>query len=102
MFFATITAMKYLEKISVRIAVALIVGFLIAGSNTSIKYDCPPIDGAMGCTAFEDAILHPGDLLNNEQNSLVRFSRTFAVSSVITFALISAVIIVKNNKSPNK
>ena len=91
--------MKHINKLSSRIAIAVIIGFLLASSRTTITYSCVPIDGAMGCVSFEDAIMHPNDLLNNRQNSLVRFSTTFAISSLVTFALINAVNVTYKKKT---
>lgn len=78
---------------------AVVIGLLFAGSRTTITYDCVPIDGAKGCVSFEDAIMHPGDLINNKQNSLVRFSTNFALSSLTTFALISATSVVHKKRT---
>lgn len=100
--FAILLNMKNIQKLSVRIILAVLVGFVFAASRTTMTYDCPLIDGAKGCTAFEDAITHPSDLLNNRQNSLVRFSRTFAISSLVTFAVVSAVSIATKDKPKQK
>lgn len=83
--------MKYIHKLSVQIVIALSVGFLLAGAFTHITYPCEPVDGAIGCESFEKAVMHPNDLFNNKQNSLVIFSQKFVISSIITLALLAAV-----------
>ncbi len=83
--------MKYIHKFSARIVVALVVGFLLASAGTKITYSCAPVDGAAGCVLTDKAIMYPSDLLNNKQDSLVRFSEGFAVSSLICFALLSII-----------
>ncbi|MDQ2973221.1 MAG: hypothetical protein M3Q79_01940 [bacterium] len=81
--------MKHVNKLWVRIVTAIVIGFLFAGSRTGITYTCPLIDGAAGCVSFDKAIMHPSDLLNNKQDSLVRFSETFIITSLASFALLS-------------
>ena len=83
--------MKQINKLSVKIAIALLIGFLYAGAFTSISHDgCkPPIDGAQGCATIEKAVMHPGDLLDNKQDSMVRFFSAFASVSIGTLALLS-------------
>lgn len=78
-------------KFSVRIAVAIVVGVFVAGASTKIVYTCVPIDGAAGCMSFDKAIMHPGDLLNNKQESLVRFSTVFATTSLLGFTVMGIV-----------
>ena len=75
------------------------VGFLFASIGTKMTYDCAPIDGFMGCVSFEKAIMHPADLLNNRQNSLVKFTANFAAASLITFALLSIVSLAQRGQS---
>ena len=82
--------MKYINKPSIRVAVSVIIGFIFAGAWTSIQYQCDPLDNK-GCVAFESAILHPKDLINNEQDSLVTFSRYMALSSVVCLAILTAI-----------
>lgn len=83
--------MKLLRKASVRIVVALVVGFLLAGALTKITYTCTPIDDSVNCVAFDKAIMHPADLLNNKQNSLVKFSLVFAISAIAISAILSVI-----------
>lgn len=83
--------MKYIDKLSVKIVAAIVVGFLLAGAGTKITYTCAPIDGAAGCASFEKAIMHPSDLLNNKQDSLTHFSEAFVITSLVSFAILSTV-----------
>lgn len=71
-----------------KIIAAILIGFLIAGAGTDIHYTCTPIDGAKGCASFEKAVMHPADLLNNRQSSLVHFVETFVISSLIVFVIL--------------
>jgi hypothetical protein len=96
--------MKYIEKLPVRVVIALIAGFLLAGAFTKITYNCvpstvPPGESVSRCVAFEKAVMHPSDLLSNEQDSLTKFSTTFAITSLITFALLSAVRFIRPSSS---
>lgn len=90
--------MKHLNKLSVRILSAIVIGFLLAGAGTKITYTCAPVDSAESCISFDKAIMHPKDLLNNKQGSLVKFSITFVMTSLIAFAIISAVNLTKKEK----
>ena len=80
-----------------KIVAALLIGFLIAGAGTKIIYACPPV-GTAGCVSFDKAVMHPGDLLRNKQSSLVHFSETFVLTSVIMFALLSVLSVVQTRK----
>jgi len=80
---------KRIQKLWTRIVVAIVIGFLVAAIGTSIPYTCTPTDSGAGCISFDKAVMHPGDLLSNEQSSLVKFSTTFVVTSLATLALIS-------------
>jgi hypothetical protein len=95
--------MKYLNKLSVKATViALIIGAFFAISLTDIAYPCEPYDGDGqngGCIAYENAISHPGDLINNEQDSLMRLTETFLVTSLASFAALSILSLVKKRKS---
>ena len=91
--------MKHIHKLSVRVIVAVIVGFLIAGALTKITYTCTPIDGAAGCMYFDKAVMHPNDLLNNKQGSLVKFSATLSITLLITFSLLSAVSLTQKKQN---
>lgn len=92
--------MKYIHKLSVRILVAIVIGLFFAGTGTSITYTCAPVDGAKGCISFDKAVMHPGDLLNNKQNSLTHFSEIFVISSVVSFAVLSIVDSVQKKPKP--
>lgn len=65
-----------------KVLVAIIVGFLLAGVGTKITYDCAPVDDAAGCVSIDRALMHPNDLLNNKQDSLLRFSEIFSVTAL--------------------
>lgn len=97
--FVIIPNMRYINKLSVRVVITLTVGFLFAGAVTKVNYTCAPNDGAKGCVSFEKAVMHPNDLLNNKQDSLIKFSTTFVVSSLVTFALLSTASMANKKKS---
>lgn len=81
--------MRKLNKLYFKIAVALVVGFMFAGAVTKITYTCEPEAGDTGCVSFAKAVMHPRDLVNNKQNSLTDFLGTFAISSLVSFALLT-------------
>ncbi len=91
--------MKYVNKLSVRIVIAVVISFLLAGAATKITYTCPPIDGAAGCVSHDKAVMRPSDLLNNKQDSLVHFSETFMIASLISFALLGVLSLAEKNKT---
>jgi hypothetical protein len=79
--------------------VALTIGFLYAGAFTSIRYgDCSHIFDGPGCATIEKAIMHPKDLLNNKQGSLVEFSKTIAVVSLGAFVILSTIGLANEKK----
>ena len=88
---------KSLSKLYVRIIISVAIGLFMAGGYTNIHYPCselPDFKVASGediekCVAFESAIMHPGDLMKNKQNSLVEFTQGFAVVALLVFALLS-------------
>lgn len=79
--------MKYIDKLSVRIIFAILVGFLFAGAFTKITYICAPIDSAAGCLSFDKAVMHLSDLMSNKQDGLIHFAITFVITSVVVFSL---------------
>jgi hypothetical protein len=82
---------KLLNKLYVRIIIAIVFGFLLA-SQTGIQGPCTvttPGENKSHCVEFSKALEHPSDLINNKQNSLTRFSETLAISSLVSFALLS-------------
>ena len=85
--------MKHINKLSVRIIVAVVIGFLVASQTGIIIEPCtgvpPPGENNAQCAEFSTALEHPSDLINNKQNSLDRFSKTLAVTSLVSFALLS-------------
>lgn len=82
-----------MSSLKVRIAVAVVVGFLLAGAGTNITYTCEPRAGEEGCASFEKAIMHPNDLFSNKQDSLVQFSTIFAITSLVSFTLLSVIVL---------
>lgn len=83
---------KLIHKLSARIIIAAVFGFLAAATFTGIQGPCTttvPGENAAQCVEFSKAIMHPNDLFNNTQNSLVNFAMTFAIVSVASFALLS-------------
>ena len=96
--------MKYINKLSVRIIAAVVIGFQLASVGTKITYSCRPVDGAAGCVSFGKAVMHPSDLLNNKQDSLVHFSETFVITSFASFVLLSVFGLARKKKaySPRK
>lgn len=82
--------MKFINKLSVRIIISVLIGFLLAVAWTDIQYSCPPLDNA-GCVVWESAIMHPSDLISNKQGSLVEASKAFLIISIISFGLISVI-----------
>ena len=90
--------MKYIDKLSIKIIVAVLVGFLFASAFTKITYTCTPIDGALGCVSFDKAVMHLGDLISNKQDSLIHFSITFVVTSFAIFALLSILSMAQKRK----
>ncbi|MBP6880952.1 hypothetical protein KBC31_04980 [Candidatus Saccharibacteria bacterium] len=91
--------MKYLNKLSVQIVMALVIGFLLAGAGTHIGYPCDPKPAdAIGCESHEKAVMHPKDLFDNKQNSLVIFSQRFAIYSIVTLSVLGAVSAIQKKK----
>lgn len=109
--------MKYLSKIWIRIVIAIILGFLWSAGSIDIAYPIGSPDA--GCAveqkngvntltgntsacrgiAYEDAISHPGDLISNKQNSLVRFITNIALVTAVSFAVISTPVLIQKKKS---
>jgi|GEM_PF-1116205 len=58
-------------------------GLLFASIGTKVTYSCPLLDGAAGCISAEKAVMHPGDLFSNYQDSLSRFALNLLVAFVI-------------------
>lgn len=80
---------KFLDKMYIRVILSVAVGFFVASTLTHITYPCTGYFEGIGCVSFEDAIMHPSDLLNNKQDSLTTFASKFAVISLATFTLLS-------------
>ncbi len=96
--FVIVVSMKSANKLMVRIVMAVVIGFLLAGVGTKITYTCVPHPGEEGCVSFEKAIMHPSDLLDNKQDSLVQFSKTFAITSLASFVLLSVIGLTQKRK----
>ena len=90
--------MKLLKKLYFRIIISIVIGLLLAVGWTDIQYPCPPLDHA-GCVVWESAIMHPSDFISNKQGSLVEASKTFLITSLVSFGLIS---IISRQKKPVK
>jgi hypothetical protein len=90
--------MKLLNKLYFRIMISIVIGLLLAGGWTDIQYPCPPLDNA-GCVVWESAIMHPSDLISNKQGSLVEASKTFLITSLVSFGLVS--VLFRQKKSIN-
>ncbi len=72
---------KLINKIYVRIIIAVVFGLLLASTFTSIQGPCTtvvPGENTANCVEFSKAVTYPNDLLNNKQDSLVHFLQTFA------------------------
>lgn len=82
------------RKFYVRILLSIFLGILPAITLTHIKGPCTievPGEDISRCVSWGDAIMQPGELLNNTQDSLLRFSTTFATVSLVSFTLLSIV-----------
>jgi hypothetical protein len=92
-----------MRKISIRILIAILIGFWFASvgthivyspclpsDNPGVPYNAPPNEDSLTrCAEFAKAIYKPRDLIHNKQDSLVHFSENFVGASVVCFALIS-------------
>ena len=79
------------SRLYARILLILMVAFLVAGACTKIIYPCssgsvPAGESVSNCFSFEKAIMHPADLMNNMQNSLVQFTSTIFLVALLLFA----------------
>jgi hypothetical protein len=92
--------MKLTNNLTIRIVTTIVIGFLLAGAGTKITYTCVPPNGELGCTSFEKAVMHPGDLLKNKQNSLSHFSETFVITSLTSLALFTVVSSTQKKSKP--
>lgn len=88
---------KLLPSLVVRIVASLIIGFLYAGISTKLHLPCdeslyPANDRiAVDCVAVTKAVSEPDLLFHNEQDSLKEFTRSYIISSLIVFTLLSAI-----------
>lgn len=94
--------LKLIHKFYVRILLSIFFGLLPAITLTHIKGPCTievPGEDISRCVSFGDAIMQPGELLNNKQDSLLRFSTTFATVSLVSFTLLSIVSYTQKKQS---
>jgi hypothetical protein len=97
---------KHIKKLRVRIIAAVVVGFLFAYVGVGITHvdrPCTPTDVPKGesvsrCVSIEKVYAHPSDILTNKQDKLTRFSETFAVASITSFALLSVFGLIQKKK----
>lgn len=83
---------KLVKKLSTRIIIAVVFGLLFATTFTHIQGPCTtsiPGEDIKKCVELSKAIMHPSELLNNKQNSLVNYSETFLVVSAASYVLLS-------------
>lgn len=83
---------KLFKKHRNKIIIALLLGLLFASAFTHIQRPCTttiPGEDKTKCVEWSKAIINPSELLNNKQNSLVKFTETFVVVSVTGFVLLS-------------
>lgn len=75
-------------------------------AQTGIEVPCtgvpPPGESNARCAAIGKALWYPKDLINNKQNTLAEFSKTFVEVSVFTFALLSIIALYWKKKSSVK
>lgn len=81
--------MKLFKPTSVRLLSALAIGILLALVGTKVTYPCENVDGSAGCVSHEKAIMHIDDLAENFQGSLVEFTKTIAITSILTFVILT-------------
>lgn len=99
--------MKYISKLSVKIVIAVIAGFLFAGIGVDITHttsqcttaDVSKRESISQCVSVKKTFIHPDDLFHNKQDSLVHFSETFVVVSLTTFAILSVFGLVEKKKA---
>lgn len=82
---------KYLDKLHIRILVAIAFGLLLASRFTTFQQPCtyaPPDEKISQCVGFSDVATNPGKVLT-DTNVRDEFLKTFATVSIISFSLIS-------------
>jgi hypothetical protein len=103
-----------MRKMVVRILIAMMIGFLLAGESTHIiyspclasdtpgvPYNAPPNEESLTrCAEIAKAIDKPYDLIHNKQDSLVGFSETFVITALISFAILE--LVARNKKRRSK
>ena len=99
--------MKHNNKLWVSIAVAVVVGLLLAYAVVGITHitrpctltDVPKGESISHCVSVEKVFIHPHDLLNNEQDRLTHFTEVFVIASLASFALLSIFRLVQKKKA---
>jgi hypothetical protein len=94
--------LKPLSNLYVRVIISAAVGFFFVGAFTNNQYPCTqtiPGEDISHCVSIESAIMHPRDLIHNKQASLTRFSKTFAIVSLGSFALLSIISLAQKKKT---
>jgi len=99
--------MKHISKLSVRIVIAVIIGFLFASIGVGIAHntsqcttaDVPKGESISQCVSIKKTFIHPDDLFHNKRDSLIHFSETFVVASLTTFAILSVFRLVQKKKA---
>ena len=93
--------MKYIDKLYVKIVIAIVIGILFAGAGTKTTYDCQPLadEPNSGCVSYEKAVMHPGDLFSNKQDSLMRFSKLFVITSFASVMIFNSVSLFLKQKA---
>lgn len=83
---------RLLNQLYVRVLISAAVGLFFVGAFVNIQYPCTetlPDENITHCVSIESAIMHPGDLVNNKQDSLTNFVENFFIISFASFALLS-------------
>jgi hypothetical protein len=83
---------KLTNNHSLKLLVAIALGLLFASTFTSIQTPCSttiPGEETQKCIEWSKVVMRPDELLSNSQSSLVRFSVTFFVISLSSYALLS-------------
>lgn len=91
---------SYIDKLYVRISIAVIVGLLLAAAFTSFQQLCTTViagEEASQCVEFPKAIMYPEKLMS-DQGLRTKFVTTFAVGSLVSFALVTLARIPRSRK----
>ncbi len=83
---------KLTNNHSLKLLVAIAIGLFFASAFTSIQAPCStaiPGEEIQKCIEWSKVIMRPDELLSNSQSSLARFSVTFFIISLSSYALLS-------------